>query len=82
MRIFNSKRGSVTVEAALIVPLIFIVVFGLISIALTYYKRIYEQSQTEMRTAYPEDIVRARRLCNNIYSSDYGDSDVPDYGDY
>lgn len=82
MQVFKSKRGSATVEAALIVPLIFIVVFGLISIALTYYNRIYEQSQTEMQTAYPEDIVRARRLCNNIYSTDSGNSDVPDYGDY
>ena len=69
-------------EAALIVPLIFIVVFGIISIALSYYNRIYEQSQTEMQTAYPEDIVRTRRLCNDLYSSDYGNPDVRGNGDY
>lgn len=81
MQIFNSRRGSATVEAALIVPLIFIVVFGLISIALNYYNRIYEQSQTEMQTAYPEDIMRTRRLCNNLFAADNGNSDVPDNGD-
>ena len=82
MQIFKSRRGSATVEAALIVPLVFIVVFGLISIALSYYSRIYEQSQTKMQTAYPEDIVRTRRLCNNLYTSDPGNSDVRNYGDH
>lgn len=60
MRIFNSKQGSTFIEAALVFPLVIIIVLALIRIALLLYDNVYNESLEEIEKRFAEEILRAR----------------------
>jgi len=69
--ISNSKKGSSTVEAALVLPVLILIIVSIISASMRYEKDIESTSLMHLTRAYegiedtssnPEDIVRARWL--------------------
>lgn len=68
-RIFNSKKGSSTVEAALLIPLLILIIVTLVNAGIKLEKRVEESSKEHVYSAEdvlkskidnPEKIIRAR----------------------
>lgn len=68
-QISNSHRGSSTVEAALVIPLLILIIAGLISVGIRLEKRVEDSSSYHVYEARdvldskfenPEKIVRAK----------------------
>jgi len=60
MRVFKSKKGSSSVEAAFVIPIVVLVICGLLSVSLKLYKQVYDESKTITETYTEEDSLRGR----------------------
>lgn len=60
MQTFKTNKGSAFVEAALIFPLLILIIFALIKIALVWYGHAFDASEESIEEHFAEEILRAR----------------------
>lgn len=72
----RGSRGSAIVEAAMVFPLVILIVFGVIFTGLNMYGSVrddaatHKEAATEEKNIYPEDILRASWLMKRGFADE------------
>jgi len=56
----KSSEGSSTIEAALIFPILILIIYGIFKIAIAYYEKVILISEEKLILSHSELILRSR----------------------